>query len=248
MIKHAMPEHNAQTLTASFNDSSSLSAMSNIEKVLLALSVLCSLTYLITTDFRPYPGRVIVKAASIAPFALIAFRALRNSDGMLLGISLLFSTLGDIFLGLRREDMFIYGLASFLVAHIFYVILFIKKFPRPLATTSGQKLLLLLLVVYSAAFIMWLVPGLGNFMLPVLAYVLVITAMCMTAILARFSSSWVVAGAVLFLISDSMIGAGRFREPAPLSNYLVWITYYLAQFFITIGFLISMRKGMNSEQ
>lgn len=219
--------------------------MGNIERALLTISVLCSLTYLITADFQPFPGSVVIKAASIAPFALIAFRALRSSDGLLLGMSLLFSTLGDIFLGLRREDMFIYGLASFLVAHVLYVILFTKRFSRPLVTTSGQTLLLILLALYSASFIIWLVPGLGNFMLPVLAYVAVITAMCATAILARFSSSWVVIGAILFLISDSMIGAGRFRTPVPLSNYLVWLTYYLAQFFITIGFLSSTRERSN---
>ena len=51
------------------------------------------------------------------------------------------------------------------------------------------------------------------------------------------SSRWVLAGAVLFLISDSLLGAGRFKTQIPLRGFLVWTTYYAGQCAITLGVL-----------
>ena len=41
----------------------------------------------------------------------------------------------------------------------------------------------------------------------------------------------------LFLISDSILAINKFKSPLPLRGYLVWATYYLAQYGIAIGFL-----------
>ena len=54
----------------------------------------------------------------------------------------------------------------------------------------------------------WLWPGLGGLKIPVLAYATAVTAMTVAAILAGFSRPFVWVGAVLFLISDSLIAPG----------------------------------------
>ena len=41
---------------------------------------------------------------------------------------------------------------------------------------------------------------------------------------------------MLFLISDSLIAAGRFKTALPLIA-LIWPAYYLGQYGIAIGFL-----------
>ncbi|MBO0858144.1 MAG: hypothetical protein J2P21_06745 [Chloracidobacterium sp.] len=54
---------------------------------------------------------------------------------------------------------------------------------------------------------------------------------------SSFSTSWVCLGAILFLISDSILDVNKFKAPAPMAGYSIWATYYLAQFGIAIGFL-----------
>jgi hypothetical protein len=46
-------------------------------------------------------------------------------------------------------------------------------------------------------------------------------------------------GAVLFLISDSLLAIHKFKAPMPLRDYLVWSTYYLGQCGIALGYLAS---------
>jgi uncharacterized membrane protein YhhN len=42
---------------------------------------------------------------------------------------------------------------------------------------------------------------------------------------------------LLFLISDSLVAAGRFKPSLPQAVFLIWPTYYLGQYGITMGFL-----------
>ena len=71
-----------------------------------------------------------------------------------------------------------------------------------------------------------------------------ITAMVLAAILARFSNPWVAVGAILFLISDSLLAVNKFKTPVPFRDVLVWTTYYVGQFLIANSF---PRKGAYSS-
>lgn len=208
---------------------------SAVERALLWLSAACSLGYFITKSWQPFPGSVVLKALCIAPLALIALRLLNQPDNWLLGGALGFSTLGDIFLDL--SGLFVQGLGAFLIAHLIYSALFARNGQRSLRLTSNQVTSLLALSLYSLALTTWLWPGLGKLAVPVLLYVCAITLMLALAIVARFRQSWIVWGALLFLISDSLIGISKFKTPVPLRDYLVWATYYLGQCGIALGFL-----------
>ena len=83
---------------------------------------------------------------------------------------------------------------------------------------------------------MW--PNVGSLTVPVAVYMCAITAMVVTAILARFSNPWVVCGAILFVVSDSLLAIDKFKTPVPFRDVLVWSTYYLGQFGIASGFLL----------
>ena len=67
--------------------------------------------------------------------------------------------------------------------------------------------------------------------------------MSITAIGARFASPWVVVGAILFVASDSLLAANKFRTNGPLRDYLIWATYYLGQCGIALGFLASVTRS-----
>jgi len=221
-----------------------------LDRTLLLLSIICSFFYLITQSFQPFPGSVLLKMSSIAPMAVIAFSALRepsakprgvewlrDRDNVILGMALAFSSLGDVLLDLDPERFFVRALLAFLVAHFIYILLFVRNWVRPLRPKGWQLSLQAAVLIYSMLLSHWLAPSLGAVSGPVMLYVCVITVMAVSAILAAFSKPWVYSGVILFLISDSIIAVNKFKSPVPLRGYLVWATYYLAQYGIAIGFL-----------
>jgi uncharacterized membrane protein YhhN len=207
-----------------------------LDKWLLLTSILCSVTYLVTKILQPLTGSVVLKAMSIAPLAVLALRRFRDRDYLILGAALVFSCLGDIFLDLPGQH-FIHGLSSFLVAHLLYILLFERNWPHPLRPGGAQMTLAAIVLVYSLLLSNWLSPDLGMLAAPVMIYTCAITIMAVSAIFAGFAKPWVWIGAFLFMISDSMIAAGKFKMPVPFSKYLIWATYYLGQCGIVIGFL-----------
>jgi len=227
---------------------------------LLSTSIVCSAAYLVTKSAQPFTGSVVLKALSIAPLAMLAVRAklgakgrprgvesLREHDNLILGAALAFSCLGDIFLDLPGQR-FIHGLVSFLIAHLLYILLFVRNWPHPLRPSGGQMALVAGVLAYSLLLSSWLSPDLGKLAGPVMIYVCAITIMAVSTIFAGFAMPWVWIGAILFLVSDSMIAAGKFKTPVPLSKYLIWATYYLGQCGIAVGFLQEKLGTIHSDE
>ncbi|MDX2034186.1 MAG: lysoplasmalogenase [Blastocatellia bacterium] len=225
-----------------------LRGFGSVEWRLLLLSISASIIYFLTKSVQPFPGSIVLKALGMAPLAVLAFRVLREGpamrgkellrdrDNTILAMALTFSCLGDILLDRDPSGLFVQGLLAFLVAHLIYILLFVRNFHRPLRPSGGQMALIALVLLYSLLLSNWFAPSLGSFARPVMIYVCTITVMVISAILAGFSRPWIVAGTLLFLISDSIIAINRFKLPVPMRDYLVWGTYYLGQYGIAIGF------------
>jgi uncharacterized membrane protein YhhN len=202
-------------------------------RMLRWLSVVCGFAYLVTAPWQPYAGSAIIKGLSVGPLALLAFVA----GSPVLGLALALSTLGDILLDLDPERLFVFGLGSFLIAHVVYIFLFVRNRRRTIALGASRVLLAALVLLYSIGVSAWLLPSLGGLIAPVAIYMCAITAMVVSAILARFQNPWIVVGAILFLISDSLLAVNKFKAPIPYRDFLVWSTYYAGQYGIAIGFL-----------
>jgi len=148
-------------------------------------------------------------------------------------MGLLFSASGDIFLDLDRSNYFVQGLGSFLMAHIFYTVAFIResRFDKsriPLA----MGIIILTGIMVSLVF-----PNLGNMKIPVTGYIFIISLMGVMAAFLKGNSLKVFLGACLFLFSDSIIAVDKFLTPVPYSPFIIMITYYLAQYNITTGMI-----------
>jgi len=196
-------------------------------KTLRLLSIFFGALYLITQPWQPYPGSFIVKGLSVGLLAAIAFPQMP-----VLGFALAVSTLGDILMDLDPQHLFVYGLGSFLVAHITYVVLFVQHRPRPFSAGTAKIAASIGMLLYSIAISAWLFPTLGDLKIPVAIYMCEITAMAITAILARFPTPWVAIGAILFVASDSLLAVNKFKTPISYRDILVWSTYYAAQYAI----------------
>ena len=155
-------------------------------------------------------------------------------------LALFFSWVGDILLMFeeRNATFFQLGLAAFFLAQVFYIIFFhnirMKEYIR------GNALLLLVVIVYYFILISIISPSLGNMKLPVRIYGVVLSFMVMLAMHTMFSrykraAWWMIVGAILFVISDSVLAVNKFYAPFNQAGMVIMLTYGLAQLFITQG-------------
>lgn len=157
--------------------------------------------------------------------------------------ALTFSWIGDVILMFadKGELYFIFGLVSFLISHILYIVLFSKQGN----TTDYKKNIifwigLILIILYLKSMLTLLFPKLGDLKIPVSIYALTISIMLLVALKGYFS--WkkpanisILFGAMFFVTSDSILAINKFYEPLPYAAFLIMFTYLVAQFAIVIG-------------
>lgn len=151
---------------------------------------------------------------------------------------LIFSFLGDSFLLFNWG--FLPGLGSFLFAHLFYIFCFAK-----LRVRKHLPLLAAGLLVYVAALIFFLFPYLKEMKVPVIVYGLVISAMLYFAVCS--SNKNLILGAVLFVISDTILSINLFVKETLILSLLVMATYIAAQWFMVKGMLSNSKKMKFAE-
>lgn len=163
--------------------------------------------------------------------------------------ALIFSWAGDVFLLVedKNPDFFIAGLASFLLAHLFYIAYFLRWRKKNKPSKPWHIVIVLLVFVYALGLFFFLAPKLGALQLPVLLYALTIATMLICSVHAyrlkeqRFGW-WCFMGALLFVLSDSMLALNKFHQPFASANLLIMLTYALAQCAIVTGALKSDSK------
>ncbi len=140
---------------------------------------------------------------------------------------------GDLFLMLPT-DAFIAGLASFAVAQVCFTVGFANQDPTLLRLVIGVILVAAVAVPLAARFVRSLrAAGEPALVPPVVAYVVVIAAMVVSALAG--GNAWGIAGAVLFLVSDSLIAENRFVVARPWAPLAVIVTYHLALAALVVG-------------
>ncbi len=157
-------------------------------------------------------------------------------------LGLVFCLCGDVFLALPQKKSFLFGLISFLLGHIFYIIGFFYIARKSPWTWVGSVIFL----VISGWVYIRLRPNLGSMKVPVLFYVMAITVMISGAwsVLGDFYLSglgqiMVFVGAVCFYVSDVFVARDRFLK-REFTNRLIGLPlYYSGQFLLafSIGFL-----------
>jgi uncharacterized membrane protein YhhN len=205
-----------------------------------ALSLAVSVAYLGAIRDEPGPRRTAVKTAAILILSVLPLTYLGTPNAptltlALLAVALLLSALGDFFLALKDQSrFFVPGLASFLAAHVAYLIAFV---PYATGPSAGALAVIGATLAAAALLLIRIWPNLGRMRVPVLGYFGVIMTMVAAALSIR-EASWILgAGAVVFALSDSLIAVRKFWKPFPFINEAVWITYVAAQFVIVTAFL-----------
>jgi len=150
---------------------------------------------------------------------------------MMIISGLAFSMLGDIMLMLPT-DKFLHGLASFLVAHILYLMAFISDSAFPV-----NYLFLIPALIIGAIILRILLPRVKGKVIPVLLYSLVLTLLLWQSagrLELSYSHSSLVAliGSVFFICSDIILVFNRFVKKYKRGQLIILSTYYVAQLLI----------------
>lgn len=200
--------------------------------------------YLLSLWVQPYGWQWALKTLPIVVLLVAAVVSLRGKDRLLAGIAVLFSAFGDLFLALSFEQAFILGLGSFLIAQLLYAILFHRHRSRRKLPRS-RKIWAIVAIIHAGLMAAFILPATGDMLLPVIVYLLAILAMAITALRSHLNPL-VPIGAFTFLASDSFLATNLFRFPHPILDLCVMATYYLAQYFIVNGIIVSLAKNSDT--
>ncbi len=212
---------------------------------LIVVCAVCLLAGLLYCEKKEIlKAKLTVKTALSALFILTAIVQPHPIDSyywfILLG--LIFCLGGDVFLALPQEKMFRFGLVSFLLGHVFYVVAFLYVAGINFWTFIG----LTISAIISGGVYFWLRPHLGSMKIPVLCYIMVITAMVVGAWTVLAAGELALAGRVLvfigalgFYFSDIFVARQRFLKAEFFNRFMGLPLYYGGQFMLafSVGFI-----------
>jgi alkenylglycerophosphocholine/alkenylglycerophosphoethanolamine hydrolase len=149
--------------------------------------------------------------------------------------ALALSLAGDVFL-MVPKDLFVFGLAAFLLGHIAYIVGMHVEGVDGARFLVGIVLVMAVLAVLGTAILRGVRagpdPGLAG---PVVAYMFVISAMVASAIGLGVVAA--IVGACLFYVSDALIAWNRFVRETPHAHVTIMVTYHLAQMGLVLSLI-----------
>ncbi len=202
----------------------------------------CALAVVYGVWFSPRTSSVpksVVKTVSIALLGLIAVLA-GGPFALILGLA--FGALGDFWLSRDGERAFLFGLVSFAIGHIAYVVLLMQFGGR-----FDLSLLTIFVLGFAGAMAAVLWPRAADLRWPVMGYVAIIAAMGVLAVGMEDGPMLGTFAALSFIVSDAILSVEMFilAAGAPIrrvTSRLVWLTYFAAQgmFLMAFGWQIAL--------
>lgn len=187
-------------------------------------------------DFRFSFVVKAVPALSLA-VAFLAAPGVSARERVALVLGAVLCGAGDVILDIDRVGLFVPGLAAFLLGHVGFLVFFSFRLqPRSRRAWATAPV-----VVLSVGMAIVLIPRLGSFLVPVLVYLIVITAMTLLAVFSR-THFVAVAGAFIFMISDALLALAKFvfdGRPTPIVTIPV---YFIGLGLLGFGIIMFRRE------
>ena len=208
--------------------------MTAVAFVLLSLTAVVAVCDWLAVSNGQRMAEYVLKPLVMVALIAVALTIDPSSDfaRAMLVIGLLLSLVGDVCL-MVPADLFVAGLAAFLVAHVFYVIALIALGVSIGALIVGIALMGLVAVVIGRRIVQGAASTDAALAGPVAGYIAVISVMVASAIgTGRF---FAIVGALLFGLSDSVLGWTRFIADLPRGRVIVMVTYHLGQIGLVLA-------------
>ncbi len=156
-----------------------------------------------------------------------------HADGPAVAVALLAFAcclVGDVAL-LPAVNVFIAGLGAFLVGHLLFVVAFVVEgLDRPWFALVAAALLVPLLAGPGRG----ILRHSGGMRGPVTGYLVIISAMMLVAWATGRPAAMI--GAAAFVVSDTLLGWGRFVRERPWIPVAVMVSYHAALVGLALGF------------
>jgi uncharacterized membrane protein YhhN len=211
-------------------------AVSGAEVVLVVAAVVIAPVNWVSVRYGGDVLRGVTKAAVLALLVVAAIVAPADHTlvQVLVVLALAFSLAGDV--ALLREELFIFGLVWFLLAHLLYTAAVLTE-PDwvPVRAGIGGALALLVVVMLGSRLDRSLHGQPSALRYGVRAYTLVIVTMLVVAWSA--GPLLMASGAAFFVASDSLLGWNRFVEEDERLRLVVMPTYHVGQVLMMLGLL-----------
>jgi uncharacterized membrane protein YhhN len=224
--------------------------------IIIAIFWLLCLTDFVANTFNFTALAFLIKPLLMPCLLFLFFKETNLASGTgsrLLVVGLIFCWLGDVLLMFEYIDpiFFILGLAGFLFGHIFYIFYFNKLSSAPQKLKEKKLLILLPVVLYVLLLLYILYPSLGDLKIPVIIYSIVLASMLSTALwqgqkIDSAMAKLFIAGAISFVLSDSLLALNKFFHPFSAAGFLIMFTYCLAQYLIVLGGIKEFRKQQSA--
>ncbi|AKM30576.3 hypothetical protein AB870_11365 [Pandoraea faecigallinarum] len=202
------------------------------------LAAIAGAAYALSLRSTPYADQAIAK---LFLCALLLFAAMYHrvpGERVWLWAALIFSGAGDVLLAIPALSQgFVMGLGAFLLAHLAYFVLFWRVRRRWTEVPAWHRVAIMAVWIAAALSYAMYWPGMGELKAPVACYVIVLAMMASAALLANLRGEWAAVGALLFTVSDALIGTTRFVGTIPAQEYAIWILYALAQWLLVAGIM-----------
>ncbi len=215
-----------------------------LSKVLITVFLIVSLLDIVAVAMDyPVMQAVFKPMIMLSLMAAYYFSVSKINPWYLLAMA--FSFLGDVLL-MDKNNLFLAGIAAFLGTQLIYIFILKKRLKK------GRTLDLLISIVpfliFYSLLITVLQKNLGTLTIPVMVYGMAISIFGMAALLLylqnkNFSTRMLLWGAILFIISDSMIALQKFHDARSWYPVAIMATYVMAQFLIFRFMIATERFG-----
>jgi uncharacterized membrane protein YhhN len=173
---------------------------------------------------------------------LFSLVTLRSEIAFFGTLAVLFAWLGDLSLGNPAEIGFLIGLGFFGLAHVSYLLLFIRRL-----RLRRLPLFALVYVLWWIGLVVILAPHLGSLLIPVAVYGLLLGSV---AAFGLTCNRWVAIGAAVFLVSDTLLGLHKFLPgfTFPGVDFAIMLPYCLGQGLIIWGAVVASRTRVTKTK
>ena len=214
----------------------------------LILTILFSILCIIELYFcfkQNNKMRKIFKTFCVFSLSIVIILLMPNHP--LLYSALLFGAFGDLLLIYKKDYLFYLGALSFLTGHaLFYSEIFVEILSSFIPTyfyiIFFISLMIISLILYKPfTFItkkkLPLLSGCFYFSILIGALILMITSVCYMPTSFMYFG---ILGYVLFITSDFILCFAKFNHDFKYRQFIVMLTYLLAELFISLGFYLTL--------
>ena len=190
-------------------------------------------------------GSTLTKPFLMPALLFAVLWSLRLRISLLLILSALgigFSFLGDVLLQSPGDIGFLLGLGAFLLAHIAYLVLFVRPMRERRIPWFAWGY-----VVWWVVLVLYVAPFVGALLIPVVVYGLVLGA---SAFVAAGASRLAAIGALVFLVSDTFLALKLFVPGYTFYpiDFIIMILYITGQGLIAYAVVVSDYKSRSQPE